>query len=260
MKRQGFIVFAGDQPRDSGPAFGFDCPLLVGVMFFPSFPFVGVMLFPSFVLGNASGDGSTFFVSLFLFSPLLSSPSPSFLVSLPLFSSPSPSLFHLFFLSFCTLSFPLSFSLLRLFFFFEGTACTVYFRDVRNDTTACNQLYLYWSKERFSFLSPEFVHYDVCNFLVHSLAELSETYDKIINKHTVRRPKIDNTLFKITTRGLLIKTLKVLSIPSMRYNFSLIRLEFVITRSDDVRYDVGAFLVGPLFSMCWILPCWQELF
>ena len=47
MKRQGPVVFAGDPPRDSGPAFGFDCPLLVGVMFFPSFSFLGVMLFPS---------------------------------------------------------------------------------------------------------------------------------------------------------------------------------------------------------------------
>ena len=89
------------------------------------------------------------------------------------------------------------------------------------------------------------MHSDVCNFLVHSLAELSETSVKIINKRTVRRPKTDNTLFKITTRGLLIKTLKVLSIPSMRYNFSLLRLEFVIARSDDARYDVGAFPVGP---------------
>ena len=47
MMRQGLVVFAGDPPRDSGPAFGFDCQLPVGVMFFPSFPFLGVMLFPS---------------------------------------------------------------------------------------------------------------------------------------------------------------------------------------------------------------------
>ena len=67
-----------------------------------------------------------------------------------------------------------------------------------------------------SFLNHEFAHSGVCNFLVHSLAEPSEMSDKIINKHTVRHPKTDNTLFKITTRGVLIKTLKVLSIPSMR--------------------------------------------
>ena len=108
MKRQGLDVFAGDPPRDYGAVFGFGCRLLIGVMFFPSFPFVGVMLFPSYVLGNASGEGGTFFVSLSLFSPLLSlsllsSPSPSFLVSLPLFHFPSPSLFHLFFLCFRTL-------------------------------------------------------------------------------------------------------------------------------------------------------------
>ena len=148
MKRQGLVVFARDPPRDSGSEFGFGCPLLVGVMFFPSFPFVGVMLFPSFVLGNASGEGGTFFVSLSLFSPLLSlsllsSPSPSFSVSLPLFPSPSPYLFHLFFLSFpSTLSlllFPSLFlSLEVFFFFFEGTAYTVYFRDVRNGIADCN--------------------------------------------------------------------------------------------------------------------------
>ena len=34
-------------PRDSRSAFSFDCPLPIGVMFLPSFPFVGVMLFPS---------------------------------------------------------------------------------------------------------------------------------------------------------------------------------------------------------------------
>ena len=66
------------------------------------------------------------------------------------------------------------------------------------------------------FFSHEFAHSDVCNFLVHSLAKLSKMFDKIINKHTVHYLKTDNTLFKITTRGLLIKTLNVLSIPSMR--------------------------------------------
>ena len=110
---------------DSGTAFGSDCRLLVGVIFFPSFPFVGVMLFPSFELGNASGEGGTFLVSLSLFSPLLSlsllsSHSPSFSVSLLLFSFPSSSLFHIFFLSF-RLSLPLfSSSFLSLEVFFLG--------------------------------------------------------------------------------------------------------------------------------------------
>ena len=73
------------------------------------------------------------------------------------------------------------------------------------------------------------MHSDVCNFLVRSLAELSvfllprclaflfmRILNKIIHKHTDRHLKADDTLFKITIRGLLIKTLKVLSIPSMR--------------------------------------------
>ena len=128
-KRQGWVVFVGDPPRDSGTTFGSGCRFLVGVMFFPSVPFVGVMLFPSFVLVNASGKGGTFFVLLSLFSPLLSlsllsSPSPSFLVSQPLFPFPSSSIFHLslplfqsFFSSF--FSFSLSFLCSFVLFFFS---------------------------------------------------------------------------------------------------------------------------------------------
>ena len=109
---------------------------------------------------------------------------------------------------------------------FEGTACTVYFRDVRNDTADCNQLYLYWNKENFTFLAHEFVYSDVCNFLVRSLAELfvfllprcsAFLFMRILNKvnsHTYL--KADDTLLKITIRGLLIKTLKVLSVPRVR--------------------------------------------
>ena len=65
----------------------------------------------------------------------------------------------------------------------------------------------------FYFLNLESAHSNVCNLLVHSLAMTS---DQIINKHIVRHPKTDNTKFKITTRSLLIKTLMVLNIPSMR--------------------------------------------
>ena len=136
----------------------------MGVVFFPSLPFMGVMLFPSFVLGNASGKGGTFLVPLSLFSillslPLLSSHSPSLSFSLPSFllffhisfslfpflshklfpsifsSSPIFHLFVLILLFSISFSFPLYF--LRVFFF-EGTACTVYFRGVIDDTTDCN--------------------------------------------------------------------------------------------------------------------------
>ena len=65
----------------------------------------------------------------------------------------------------------------------------------------------------YFILNLEFAHSDVCKLLVHSL---NATSDQIINKHTVRHSKTDNTLFKITIGGLLIKTFKVLSIPSMR--------------------------------------------
>ena len=49
MKHQGLVVFAGGPFGDPGLAFGSDGPLLVGVVFFPSSPFMGVMLFPSSV-------------------------------------------------------------------------------------------------------------------------------------------------------------------------------------------------------------------
>ena len=73
-----------------------------------------------------------------------------------------------------------------------------------------------WNKERFFFLNHELAHSDICSFLVHPLAELFETSDKIINKCTFCHPETDNILFKVTNQGLLIKTLKMLSIPSMR--------------------------------------------
>ena len=69
----------------------------MGVVFFPSLPFMGVMLFPSFVLGNAFGESDVLLVLLSPFSPLL---------SLSLISSPSPSFSHSLFLSF---SFPFPF-------------------------------------------------------------------------------------------------------------------------------------------------------
>ena len=47
MKRQGLAVFTGGPPGDPRMAFGSDGPLLVGVVFFPSSPFMGFMLFPS---------------------------------------------------------------------------------------------------------------------------------------------------------------------------------------------------------------------
>ena len=102
----------------------------MGVVFFPSLPFMGVMLFPSFVLGNMSGEGDKFLVSLSLFYVLLSLPLLSSLSPSPSFSLSS---FHFFFTSHSPLFFssflphlilPLShklfpslFLLLLLFFF-----------------------------------------------------------------------------------------------------------------------------------------------
>ena len=129
----------------------------MGVVFFPSLPFMGVMLFPSYWLGYASGEGgaSLALLSLFFylsssssFLPLLSSFLPllfSILLSPP-FSSFASTFYSLFFFIYFHLvffSFILSFSfvfcfLLLLFFFFYGTACIVCFQDVGDDATGCN--------------------------------------------------------------------------------------------------------------------------
>ena len=78
--------------------------------------------------------------------------------------------------------------------------------------TECNLIGI---KRDFSFLVHELSHSGVCNFSARSMVELFETSNKITNKRSIRHPKIDNALFKITNRGLLIKTLKVFCIPSM---------------------------------------------
>ena len=72
---------------------------------------------------------------------------------------------------------------------------------------------------------------EVCNFLGCYLAEPSALFfflprcltflslrilNKVINKHTDCYLKADDTLLKITIRGLLIETLEVLSVPRMR--------------------------------------------
>ena len=149
--------------------------LCVGVVFFPSLPFMGVILFPSFWLGNAFGGGGASFALLSLFFFLSSSSSflpllPSFLFSLlssstsfssaslfllsplslpPLFSflpitlpflffSPyhTPFFFGVFF-SFC-LS-PLS-SFFSFFFFLRGFLVLNVYQDVIEDTTYCNRM------------------------------------------------------------------------------------------------------------------------
>ena len=70
-------------------------------------------------------------------------------------------------------------------------------------------------KKDFSFFDHEFSHSVVCNFFEHSMSKLFETYNKITRKCLICHLKIDNASFKITNRGLLIKTLKVFRILSM---------------------------------------------
>ena len=119
----------------------------MGVVFFPSLPFMGVMLFPSFRLGNAPGEGGASLALLSLF----------FIRLLPPLFFLSSSLFFLFlllqfFISFLSFSFPsfsfpsfclspLSFASFSCpFFFFGETAYTVYFQDVGDDVTDRNPI------------------------------------------------------------------------------------------------------------------------
>ena len=112
MKSRSLVVSTGDPPGDSVSV---PVDLLpMGVVFFPSLPFMGVVLSPSFVLGDMSGEGGTFLVSLSLFSPLL---------SLPLISSPSPS--FSFYLLFFLLFFPISFSIFPFLSPFSSTLSDV---------------------------------------------------------------------------------------------------------------------------------------
>ena len=196
------------------------------------------------VLGNASGEGCvlkeellvplslfSFLFLLFLFFRfflLLFLPVLTLSSSLSLPSSPFPSLFP----SRSQSLFPSLFLFLEIFSIFEGTVCTVHSRDVRDDTSDCNQLYLYWNKEQYLFLKHEFEYSKVCNFLGCYLAKLSAFFfffllgclkflsirilNKVINEHTDYYLKADNILLKIKIRGLLIETLEVFSVPRMR--------------------------------------------
>ena len=76
----------------------------------------------------------------------------------------------------------------------------------------CNLIII---KRDFSLFDHELSHSVVCNFSEHSMSELFETSNKITSKLLNCHLKIDNASFKITNRGLLIKTLKVFHNPSM---------------------------------------------
>ena len=70
-------------------------------------------------------------------------------------------------------------------------------------------------KRDFFFYDYELSHSVACNFSEHCMSELSKTSNKITSKRSTRHLKIDNALFKITNRCLLIKTFEVFRIPSM---------------------------------------------
>ena len=89
--------------------------------------------------------------------------------------------------------------------------------------------YTFFGIKNFFFVKREFPYSEVCNFLGPFLTELPvfllpiclaflfiRTLNKVINEHTDCYLKADDTLLKITIRGLLIEPFKVFSIPRMR--------------------------------------------
>ena len=75
----------------------------------------------------------------------------------------------------------------------------------------------------------EFLYSEVCNFLRRFLAELPafllpiclaflfiRILNKVINEHTYFYLKADDTLLKITIRGLLIESFEVFNVPRVR--------------------------------------------
>ena len=169
MKRQGLVVFSRGQPRDSSPD-SVPMDLCLWELCFSLVSPLWELCYSLASCQNASGESDVLLVLFSPFSPLL---------SLFVLSYPSPSFSHSLSLSlFLSLSFPLpffsfSFSfpfLFALFFFFLRELLILFVRD---DTADCNQLYLHWNKEKFSFFVHEFVYSDMNNFLVHSLEELS---------------------------------------------------------------------------------------
>ena len=158
----------------------------MGVVFFPSLPFMGVMLFPSFWLGNAFGGCGASFASHSLFFSLSYSSSflpllPSFLFSLlsssTTFSSASSSFFLPFFsvpLFFSSFLFSLSHSSfclypLSLFFLREFLVLSA-FQDVIEDTASCNRMQFIRNKERL-VMSMNFPI--ACLFYIIELFEVS---------------------------------------------------------------------------------------
>ena len=64
-------------------------------------------------------------------------------------------------------------------------------------------------------MNYEFSRSGVFNFPAPCMSELFETSNKITSKRSTRHLKIDNALFKITNRCLLVKMFKMLYIPCM---------------------------------------------
>ena len=81
-----------------------------------------------------------------------------------------------------------------------------------------NNIFFFWRMNLCILMCVTFsyVPWLSCIFFFYRDASLFDLLNEVINKHTDRHLKADDTLLKIKIRGLLIKTLKVLSVLRMR--------------------------------------------
>ena len=73
----------------------------------------------------------------------------------------------------------------------------------------CNPIEI---KRDFSFMAMNFL---IVYFFEHYMSELLITSNKITSERSTRHLKIDEALFNISNRCLLVKTLKMFRIPCM---------------------------------------------
>ena len=70
-------------------------------------------------------------------------------------------------------------------------------------------------KRNFFLYGYEFSHSVACNFSEAHIFKLFGMSNKITGEHRTRHLRINNALFKITNRCLLVKMLKMFRIPCM---------------------------------------------
>ena len=72
--------------------------------------------------------------------------------------------------------------------------------------------------------------------------------------------KMVDLYYRLRSGVLLVEPFEVFNVPWMGQGFSFFRLEFIVSRSDYARYDIGPFPIRSQLPMCGVLPCWHKFF